>query len=77
MVPGVVVYLQNLHHHSSWVQGGFSGLINGLIAAAFGAPSMLMSERTVKSNVKRTCMFVLSIATIHYTYTQGATAQRF
>ena len=46
--------------------GGFSGLINGLIAAAFGALSMLMSEPTAKSNVKRTCMFVLSIATLHY-----------
>ena len=46
--------------------GGFSGLINGLIAAAFGALSVLMSEPTVKSNVKRTCMFVLSIATLHY-----------
>ena len=28
--------------------GGFSGLINGLIAAAIGALSMLMSEPTVK-----------------------------
>ena len=44
--------------------GGFSGLINGLIAADFGALSMLMSEPTAKSNVKRTCMFVLSIATL-------------
>ena len=45
--------------------GGFSGFINGLIAAAFGALSMLMSEPTVKSNVKRTCMFVLLITTLH------------
>ena len=50
--------------------GGFSGLINGLIAAAIGALSMLMSEPTAKSYVKRTCMFVLSIATftLFYTY---------
>ena len=45
---------------------GLSGLINGLIAAAIGAFSMLMSEPTAKSNVKRTRMFVLSIATLHY-----------
>ena len=43
-----------------------SGLINGLIAAAMGAFSMLMSEPTAKSNVKRTRMFVLSITTLHY-----------
>ena len=48
--------------------GGFSGLINGLIAAAIGALSMLMSEPTVKSYVKRTCMFVLSIATFTCTF---------
>ena len=41
--------------------GGFSGLINGLIAAAIGALSMLMSEPTAKSYVNRTRMFVLSI----------------
>ena len=41
--------------------GRFSGLINGLIAAAIGALSMLTSEPTAKSNVKRTCMFVLSL----------------
>ena len=41
----------------------FSGLINGLIAAAIGALSMLTSEATAKSNVKRTQMFVLSLAT--------------
>ena len=46
--------------------GGFSGLINGLIEDAFGTLSMLMSEPTAKSNVKRTCMFVLSITTLHY-----------
>ena len=47
--------------------GGLSGLINGLIAAAMGAFSMLMSEPTAKkSNVKRTRMFVLSIVTLHY-----------
>ena len=32
--------------------GGFSGLINGLIAAAIGALSMLMSEPTVKKLCK-------------------------
>ena len=51
--------------------GGFSGLINGLIAAAIGALSMLMSEPTAKSYVKRTCMFVLSIATFTFTFTAG------
>ena len=50
--------------------GGFSGLINGLIAAAIGALSMLMSEPTAKSHVKRTCMFVLSIATFTFTPSQ-------
>ena len=49
--------------------GGFSGLINGLIAAAIGALSMLMSEPTAESYVKRTCMFVLSIATYTFTFT--------
>ena len=49
--------------------GGFSGLINGLIAAAIGALSMLMSEPTAESYVKRTCMFVLSIATFTFTFT--------
>ena len=32
--------------------GGFSGLINGLIAAAIGALSMLMSEPTAKKLCK-------------------------
>ena len=41
----------------------------GLIAAAIGALSMLMSEPTTKSYVKRTCMFVLSIATFTFTFT--------
>ena len=36
-------------HH--WL-GGFSGLINGLIAAAIGALSMLMSEPTAESYEK-------------------------
>ena len=45
--------------------GGFSELINGLIVPAIGALSMLMSEPTAKSNVKRTRMFVLSLATLH------------
>ena len=39
---------------------------NGLIAAAIGTISMLVSEPTAKSNVKRTRMFVFSIATLHY-----------
>ena len=56
-----VIYI--ITHHGL---GGLSGLINGLIAAAIGAFSMLMSEPTAKSNVKRTRMFVLSIATLHY-----------
>ena len=68
VVPGVVVYLYHsltyiITHHGL---GGFSGLINGLIAAAIGALSMLMSEPTAKSYVKRTCMFVLSIATFTF-----------
>ena len=46
--------------------GGFSELMNGLIVATIGAISMLMPEPTAKSNVKRTCMFVLSLATLHY-----------
>ena len=41
---------------------GSVGLINGLIAATIGALRMLMSELTAKSNVKRTSMFVLSLA---------------
>ena len=45
--------------------GGFSGFINGLIAAAISALSMLTSEPTAKSNVKRTRMFVLSLVTLH------------
>ena len=56
-----VIYI--ITHHGL---GGLSGLINGLIAAAIGAFSMLMSEPTAKNNVKRTRMFVLSIATLHY-----------
>ena len=44
--------------------GGFSELISGLIAAAIGTLSMLMSEPTTKSNVKRTRVFVLSLATL-------------
>ena len=51
---------------SSLIMGweGSVGLINGLIAAAIGALSMLMSEPTAKGYVKRTCMFALSIATV-------------
>ena len=45
---------------------GFSELRNGLIAAIIGALSMLMSEPTVKSNVKRTRMFVLSLTSLRY-----------
>ena len=46
--------------------GGFSELINGLIAAAIGSLSMLMSEPIAKSNVKRTSVFVLSLVTLLY-----------
>ena len=56
-VPGFVVFLR-----SSLIISGSVGLINGLIAAAIGALRMLMSELTAKSNVKRTSMFVLSLA---------------
>ena len=42
----VVIYI--ITHHGL---GGLSGLLNGLIAAAIGAFSMLMSEPTLKSNV--------------------------
>ena len=59
----VITYI--ITHHGL---GGFSGLINGLIAAAIGALSMLMSEPTAKSYVKKTCMFVLSIATFTFTF---------
>ena len=65
VVPGVVV---NLHaiitHHRV---GGFSGFINGIIAAAIGTLSMLTSEPSAKSNVKRTRMFVLSFSR-HFTF---------
>ena len=37
--------------------GGFSGLINGLIAAAIGALSMLMSEPTAKKLCKEDMYF--------------------
>ena len=46
--------------------GGFSGLINGLIAAVIDALSILMSEPTAKTNVKRTRVFVLSLVTLNY-----------
>ena len=51
-----VIYI--ITHHGL---AGFSGFINGLIAAAIDALSILMSEPTAKSNVKKTCMFVLSL----------------
>ena len=41
--------------------GGFSGLINGLIAAVFGALSMLMSEPTVKTKQCKEDMYVCPI----------------
>ena len=44
-----VIYIITYHE-----LGGLSGIINGLIAAAIGAFSMLMSEPTAKSNVKST-----------------------
>ena len=53
IVPIVVVYL-HLHHHSSRVGKVQWAHKNGLIAAAIGALSMLTSEPTAKSNVKRT-----------------------
>ena len=56
------IFTYIITHHGL---GGFSGLINGLIAAAIGALSMLTSEPTAKSNVKRTRMFVLSLSR-HY-----------
>ena len=60
---GLSSFTYIITHHGL---GGFSELINGLIAAAIGALSMLTSELTAKSNVKRTRMFVLSLATLHY-----------
>ena len=55
---------------------GFNGLINRPIAAAIGALRMLMSEPTAKSIVKRTCMFVLSLATYTYTFTDCIKEQK-
>ena len=52
VVPGVVVYLRSLYIITHHGLGGFSGLINGLIAPAIGALKMLMSEPTAKSNVQ-------------------------
>ena len=66
LVPYYIFITYIITHHGL---GGFSGLINGLIAAAIGALSMLMSEPTAESYVKRTCMFVLSIATFTFTFT--------
>ena len=52
--------------------GGFSGLINGLIAAAIGALSMLMSEPTAKKLCKEdmyVCPLNRDIYThLHYIY---------
>ena len=45
MVPGVVFAIFIFTHH---VLGWFSGLINGLIAAASGALSIPTSEPTSK-----------------------------
>ena len=53
------IFTYVITHHGL---GGFSGLINGLIAVAIGALSMLTSEPTAKNNVKRTRMFVLSLS---------------
>ena len=47
--------LQGPHYSTGIIQND----IHGLIAAAIGALSMLTSEPTAKSNVKRTRMFVL------------------
>ena len=48
--------------------GGFSGLINGLIAAAIGALSMLMSEPTAKSYVLKEDMYVCPLNRDIYIY---------
>ena len=61
-IPSVVVYLRHLHHHSTWV---------GRIQWArkwtdSDALTILMSEPTAKTNVKRTRVFVLSLVTLHY-----------
>ena len=58
------IFTYIITHHGL---GGFSGLINGLIAAAISDLSMLTSEPTAKNNVKRThnFMFVLSLSQ-HY-----------
>ena len=54
--------------------GGFSGLINGLIAAAIGALSMLMSEPTAKKLCKED-MYVCPLnRDIYFTFT-NVTAQ--
>ena len=58
---GLSSFTYIITHHGL---GAFSELINGLIAAAIGALSMLTSEPTAESNVKRTRMFVLSLATL-------------
>ena len=82
VVPGDVVYL-HLHHHSARVGKVQWAHKNGLIAAAIGALSMLTSEPTAKSNVKKTGMFVLSLsrhyisklhlATLYYVSTAAVT----
>ena len=69
VVPGVVVYLRHLHHHSSWVgRVQWAHKLNGLIAAAIGAFSTLMSEPTAKKQCKED-MYVcpLNRDITHYT----------
>ena len=62
VVSGVVVYF-HWNHHSSRVGEVQWAHKNGLIVAAIGALSMLTSEPTAKSNVKRTRMFAFTLAT--------------
>ena len=58
------IFTYIITHHGL---GEFSGFINGLIAASIGAFSMLTSEPTAKSNIQRTCMFVLSFSRHYFT----------
>ena len=51
--------------------GGFSGVINGLIAAAIGALSMLMSEPTTKKLCKED-MYVCPLNRDIYIYIYSA-----
>ena len=63
MLWSIFTYI--ITHH---VLGEFSGLINGLIAAAIVEP-------TAKSNVKRTRMFVLPLSRHYITIRKSATSE--